>query len=110
MPWDIKEIFRRYCARDSLSTKQRLKCLEEDVEDLRRRLERLEKVADESVKPLDVSSVRPETRVRAWHPEKGWIDAYFWENCCGAAFVRAVDDHTGLGFFWTNRIAEAEDA
>ena len=80
-----------------------------DVCKLKHRVEELEKAKAEKGELLDINSVRAETKLQAWHPEKGWIDAYFWERCCGMAFVRPVNDPTGLGFFWTSMVRKADD-
>ena len=102
MPWDIKEIFRRYCARDSLSTKQRLKCLEEDVEDLRRRLERLEN-AREDEKYDKLGDINVSDMVMVKHPKKGWVKGCVMEKCCGAAFVVVGDGEC----IWTVKVRRA---
>ena len=47
MPWDVKEIFRRYWARESLSVKQRIKCLEEDAEEVKSGRCRLDDIEDD---------------------------------------------------------------
>lgn len=78
------------------------------VQETKYRVRQLEDAKKENGELLDIASVRPETKVLAWHPEKGWIEAYFWERCCGMAFVRPVNDPTGLGFFWTYMVRKVQ--
>jgi len=70
MPWDVKEIFRRYFERETLSDKQRIKCLEEDVEDLQRRVRELEDAERDRSSLVDVADLRPGDRVAAWDSSK----------------------------------------
>lgn len=91
MPWDVKEIFRRYFARESLSDKQRIKCLEEDVEDLQRRVKALE---DENEECTPISELRASDMVMAYNEKFGWVKACVMETYGKLAFV------VGDGKFW----------
>lgn len=103
MPWDVKEIFRRYFTRESLSDKQRIKCLEEDVEDLQRRVRELEDARKDD-KCDDLNYIRASDIVLVKHPLKGWVKGCVMEKCCGAAFVTIA----GGECIWTDKVRKIE--
>lgn len=102
MPWDVKEIFRRYFARESLSDKQRIKCLEEDVEDLQRRIRELEDARDDE-RCDNLGDIRASDMVMVKHPKIGWVKGCVMEKCLCAAFVVV-----GGECIWTDKVRKIE--